>query len=43
LILAFAHCPKCSSANGATDFVVPQQLANIIMLGAVASSSTPRK
>src|SRR5436190_15817628 len=43
LILACAHCPKCSSKNGATDFVAPQQLANIIMPGAAASSSTPRK
>src|SRR6266487_3628480 len=43
LILAFAHCQKCSSKNGATDFVAPQQLANIIMPGAAASSSTRRK
>ena len=35
-----AHCPKRSSTNGATDFVVPQRLANIITLGAAASSST---
>src|SRR5512132_2354597 len=43
LILVFAHCPKRSSTNGATDFVAPPQLGNIIMPGAAASSSTPRK
>src|SRR4029453_13814141 len=29
-IPVFAHCQKRSSTNGATDFVAPQQLANII-------------